>query len=37
MRLLQLNDLMTSYINARPRSWLFRVFTEVFAVEIEMP
>jgi hypothetical protein len=37
MRLLQLDDLMTSYINARPEAGLFRVFIEVFAVAIEMP
>jgi hypothetical protein len=37
MRLLQLDDLMTSYTNACPRSWPIRAFTEVFAVAIEVP
>jgi hypothetical protein len=36
MRLLQLNDLMTYYTNARPEAGLFVRFTEVFAVAIEM-
>jgi len=36
MRLLQLDDLTTSYTNARP-SWHLRAFTEVFAIAIEMP
>ena len=36
MRLLQLDDLMTSYINARPEAGLFVRLTEVFAVAIEM-
>ena len=36
MRLLQLDDLMTSYTNARPKL-VSSCVTEVFAVAIEMP
>jgi hypothetical protein len=37
MRLLQLNDLMTSYTNTWPENWPIRAFTEVFAAAIETP
>jgi hypothetical protein len=37
MRLLQLDDLMTSYTNTWPETGPIRAFTEVFAAAIEMP